>query len=162
MYPVYDIDAAVLLGVALSAKRRPARLVEVMAAADMLQGFIPFETKLGDALFRLSIHGLVDAAEDGYVLTEVGQELAAEVPNKDDPADRIARMKDLLVDFRARATYAGIEMTSEQYRQALVEHQADKTNGGRNVLMPKPKADRHFKVEGKWRRVAAPKRGKTR
>jgi hypothetical protein len=39
----------VLLATALAAKRRPAELLEIMAAIDLIQGNIPNETKLSEA-----------------------------------------------------------------------------------------------------------------
>ena len=36
MYPINDIDAQLLLATLIAAKRRPAELVEIVAAADVL------------------------------------------------------------------------------------------------------------------------------
>jgi hypothetical protein len=41
MYPVHDVDALLLIATTLSSKRRPAELVEIIAAADLLQVAIP-------------------------------------------------------------------------------------------------------------------------
>jgi len=162
MHPVFDIDAVLLLGLAICSKRRPAQLSEVIAAADLIQGFIPFEHKLGDGLFRLSVHGLVTESEGGYTLTDVSEQMAADVPVKLEPPERIEMMKEILAEFSPKANYASIEFTPEQYKEAVAIHKESKVKVGRNVLMPKPKADRHFKVEGKWRRVAAPRRTKAK
>jgi hypothetical protein len=48
-------------------------------------------------------------------------------------------------------------LTRDQLDAAIRAHKAlGKAAGrGRNLLMPKPKLDRHFKVEGRWCRVPA-------
>ena len=52
-----DVDVVILLATALSAKRRPATLAEIVAAADLIQGAIPYVEKLGDAIRWLSARG---------------------------------------------------------------------------------------------------------
>ena len=46
MHPILDSDALVLLATTLSAKRRPAELVEIIAAAELIVGSLPGEAKL--------------------------------------------------------------------------------------------------------------------
>ena len=36
MHPVHDVDSLLILATALSSKRRPAELVEIVSAADLL------------------------------------------------------------------------------------------------------------------------------
>ena len=57
MYPIHDHDPLVLLATALAAKRRPAELLEIMAAIDLIQGNIPNEAKLSEAFARLGQSG---------------------------------------------------------------------------------------------------------
>ena len=70
MHPVHDVDALLLLALGLSAKRRPAELVDIMAATDLIQEAIPADAKLIEAFERLSRHGLIVAVESGYRLAK--------------------------------------------------------------------------------------------
>ena len=88
MTPIHDIDALLLLATVLSAKRRPARLVEIMAAIDLLHGNIPAEQKLGEALARLAVNGLLVELDGGIALTPAG----ASFPLGHDPRDRNIRL----------------------------------------------------------------------
>jgi hypothetical protein len=54
MYPVHDVDAILLLSLSVAAKRRPAELVEIITAIEMMELAIPSETKLSDAFARLT------------------------------------------------------------------------------------------------------------
>ena len=49
----------------LAAKRRPAELLEIMAAIDLIQGNIPNEEKLSEAFARLGQSGLLVERDDG-------------------------------------------------------------------------------------------------
>jgi len=148
-----DIDSVILLATALSAKRRPAMLAEIVAAADLLQGFVPYPDKLGDALRRLSTVGLVCAAADGYALAPAGEKIMATLPKKADAAERLATLRSSLADFAPTAEGFSIVLDAEQLAAAINAYQAAKKTSGQNMAMPIPKPDRHFKVEGRWRRA---------
>jgi hypothetical protein len=148
-----DVDVVILMATALSAKRRPATLAEIVAAADLLQGFIPYPDKLGDALRRLSTAGLVCAAADGYALTPAAEKIVAALPKKAEIAERLATLRSSLAAFAPTAEGSAIVLDAEQLAAAVKAHQAAKQSSGKNLLMPKPKPDRHFKVEGRWRRA---------
>ena len=148
-----DIDVVILMAMALSAKRRPATLAEIVAAADLLQGFVPYPDKLGDALRRLSVAGLACAAADGYALTPSGEKIMAALPKKAETADRLATLRSSLADFAPTAEGTAIVLDTEQLTAAVRAHGAAKKTSGQNMAMPKPKPDRHFKVEGRWRRA---------
>ena len=150
-----DVDAVILLATALSAKRRPAALVEVVAAADLIQGFVPYPDKLGDAIRRLSAAGLIVAAEDGLVLAPAAAQVMAELPKKAETEARLALVRDSLASYRTQGEHATIAPTGEQLGDAILAHQTAKRSAGQNMLMPKPKPDRHFKAEGRWRRAPA-------
>src|ERR1035437_9349412 len=75
MFPVYDVDALLLLAIAHSSKRRPAELVEIIAAGDLIQGAVCSELDLSEAFHRLSENGLVSEVEGGYVLTLDAQKI---------------------------------------------------------------------------------------
>lgn len=150
-----DVDVVILLATALSSKRRPATLVEIVAAADLIQGFIPYPEKLGDAIRRLSATGLIDTAGDGFILTPPAQTLMAELPKKADTEEQVVLVKSSLAAYKAKGEHTAIVPTAEQLGAAVLAHQTAKKISGQNMLMPKPKADRHFKVEGRWRRAPA-------
>ena len=57
MHPVHDIDAVILLAVALSSKRRPAELIELVAAAELITGKLPYPAKLAESVARLFTSG---------------------------------------------------------------------------------------------------------
>jgi hypothetical protein len=154
-----DVDVVILLATALSAKRRPATLAEIVAAADLIQGAIPYVEKLGDAIRWLSAHGLISAVEDGFTLTPAAEKIMAAIPKKADTEARIAAVQESLAGYVPKGEFAPIVLTGEQLSAAIVAHNAERGTAGKNMLMPKPKLDRHFKVEGRWRR-ATPTRGR--
>jgi hypothetical protein len=154
MQPVLEIDAVLVLATALSAKRRPASLAEVIAAADVIEGFIPYEMKLLDALRRVSSHGLIVEQAAGYTLNQVAQQMVASLPTKLEMPEQVAAVMDKLAADRSKPTRPAIEFSAEQYREAVAAHRSLREVSGRNVLMPKPKPDRYFKVDGKWQRAS--------
>lgn len=128
-------------------------LAEIVAAADLLQGFVPYPDKLGDALRRLSTVGLVCAAADGYALAPAGEKIMTTLPKKADAEERLATLRNSLADFAPTAEGSAIVLDAEQLAAAIKAYQAAKKTSGQNMAMPKPKPDRHFKVEGRWRRA---------
>jgi hypothetical protein len=155
MRPVHDIDAVILMATTLASKRRPAELVEIVAAADLIQGFVPFVDKLGDAIQRLSSAGLITATEVGFTLTPVAQEIMAKQPKKAATEDLLIAIKQDLAACSPTQECAPIRLTGEQLGAAIQAHKASGKASGKNLLMPKAKPDRHFKVEGRWRRASA-------
>ncbi|GAB2182248.1 hypothetical protein DLREEDagrD3_24710 [Denitratisoma sp. agr-D3] len=155
MHPTHDVDVVILMATTLCSKRRPARLDEIVAAADMIQGFIPYESKLHGAFIRLSTHGLICAAGDGYTLTPAAQTLLASLPRKGSTEEHIALLKEKVVAYYPYRQQEAIELTAAQITDALVAHKAVKKTPGDNMLMPKAEADRYFKVDGRWRKAPA-------
>ncbi len=156
-----DIDAVILMATALSAKRRAATLAEIVAAADLLQGFVPYPDKLGDALRRLSTVGLVHAVSDGYAPTPTGEKIVAALPKRAETAERLENLRDALANHKPAGESAAILLDVEQLAAAIKAHQAAKKTSGQNMAMPKPKPDRHFKVEGRWRRAPGTRQRKS-
>lgn len=140
------------MAVMISSKRRPAELVEIVAAADLILGFVPFAEKLGAAMERLSGRGLVSMSEDGFTLTAAGREMMSKQPRKASQEDLIAAVMDSLAAWRQRAECPPIRLEREQLDGAIRAHTAMRKTG-KSVLMPKPTITRHFKVEGRWRRA---------
>jgi len=123
----------------LAAKRRPAELAEIIAAADLTQGAIPPETKLSDSFYRLSEYGLICAPDGGYALTPDAQQIVSGFAKKAKSQERIHDIKEKLADFFLNGEHAIIQLPVEQIAAAIAEHQATKSSAGKNLLMPKPK-----------------------
>jgi hypothetical protein len=148
-----DPDVLILLATSLAAKRRPATLTEIVAAADLIQGCIPYADKLDDAMRWLSNADLISAQEAGYILTPDGEAIMAALPKRAEMEERIAIVQDSLASHSPKRRGSTVELSPEQVASAISEHEATKKRSGQNLAMPKPKLDRHFKVEGRWRRV---------
>jgi hypothetical protein len=156
-----DVDVVILMATALSSKRRPATLAEIVAAADLIQGFIPYPEKLGEALRRLSVVGLIGAQADGIALTPTAEKMVAELPKKADLEERLAALLGSLAAYAPKAECTAITLTAEQLATAIKAHEAARKSLGQNMAMPKPKTDRHFKVEGRWRRASGTRERKS-
>lgn len=157
MRPVHDIDAIILMATTLASKRRPAELVEIVAAADLMQGSIPFIEKLDEAIRRLSASGLISETEGRFMLTAAGHTIMAKQPKKADTEQLLIAVKSTLAAHGPTEHFAPIAVPPEQLVAAIQAHKATRKAPGKNLLMPKPKLDRHFKAEGRWRRVPAPR-----
>ncbi len=152
MTPIHDIDALLLLATALSAKRRPAALVEVMAAIDLLQGNIPAEAKLSEAVARLAVNGLLVELDGGIALTTAAQKIVEGLPRKADVAEHLFIIRDRLSDYRVSGEHAAILLGTEQLRDAMLAHRAAAAGGGKNLLVPKPKPADDIKRPGQRQR----------
>lgn len=139
MYPVHDIDAILLLAMSLAAKRRPAELAEIIAAADLAQGAIPSETKWSDSFYQLSEYGLIREQDGGYTLTPDAQQMLTGQARKANAQERIYDIKEHLADYHLSGEHALILLTTEQIAAAISEHQATKASTGKNLLVPKTK-----------------------
>jgi hypothetical protein len=158
MHPVHDFDALLLLAVALSSKRRPADLVEIMAAADLIQGNIPTESKLSDAFSRLAVHGLLIEQDGGYALTPDAQKLVESVPRKVESAERIFHTRDFLSEYITRGEHANVLVTAEQIKLAIQAHRTAGLSKAKNLLIPKPKPAEAPSRPGQRQRRPAPQR----
>jgi len=156
-----DVDVLILMATALSAKRRPATLVEIVAAADLIQDAIPFVEKLGDAIRRLTTLGLISAVDGGFTLTPPAQKIMAEQPKRASTEDLMVTVKGSLAAYAPKGDGTPVLLAKEELSAAILAHKTAKASSGKNLLMPKPKPDRHFKAEGRWRRVVAPSRRKS-
>jgi hypothetical protein len=146
-----DPDVLILIATALAAKRRPATLTEIVAAADLVQGCIPYAAKLEDAMRWLSNADLISIQAAGYALTPDGEAIMTALPKHAEMEERIAIVQNSLASHSPKRQGSTIELSPEQLASAIHEHEATKKRSGQNLAMPKPKLDRHFKVEGRWR-----------
>jgi hypothetical protein len=69
--------------------------------------------------------------------------------------DRIIAVKGGLAAYTPKGESAAILVTVDELRAAIQSHKISRKASGKNLLMPKPAIDRHFKVEGRWRRAPA-------
>ncbi|WP_407277977.1 hypothetical protein U5817_15655 [Aromatoleum evansii] len=156
MHPLHDIDALLLLALALASKRRPAELVEAIAAVDLLQGAIPSEAKLAESFERLATNGLVCAEGGRFTLSAASQAIVTGLPKKADTAERIFEIRQRLGAHVAQGEPAAVAVpTAEQLNAAILAHRASGQGAGKNLLMPKPKiAETERKRAGHWRKPA--------
>lgn len=138
MYPVHDVDAILLLALSLAAKRRPAELVEIVAAADLVNGTIPPETKLSDAFSRLSAYGLISEQEGGYTLSPDAQAMVAMLRKKAETRERIFDIKESLADYRLNGEHQMLQVAPDQLLAAIQAHKKARSLE-RSWLIEKPK-----------------------
>ena len=139
MYPVHDVDAMLLLSLSVAAKRRPAGLSEIIAAADLAQGAIPSASKLSDAFARLSAYGLILQVDGSYTLSADAQQMMESQRKKEDNEKHIYRLKEHLADYHLKGEHATIFVSEAQLLAAIAAHQAAKKSGVRSMLARKPK-----------------------
>lgn len=139
MHPIHDVDVLLLLALALASKRRPAELVEIMAAADLTQANTPPEAKWVEAFARLATHGLLKEVEGRYTLTPEAELVMAGQPRQTDVAKRTFRIKEKLAAYTCTGAHAPVVVTVESITAALVEHRKAGKEIAVNLLVPKPR-----------------------
>jgi hypothetical protein len=139
MFPVYDVDAFLLLALSLASKRRPAELTEIIAAGDLIQDAVCSELDLSEAFYRLSVHGLICGAEGGYALTPNAQEIMKGQPKKAGAHERVFGIKGNLTAYSPKGEHPPVTVSVELLAAAVSAHQATKSSAGRNLFVPKPK-----------------------
>ena len=75
MYPIHDTDAQLLLATLIAAKRRPAALTDIVAAAEFMGFPVTAPAAWATAFERFFTHGLLSADGEGYVLTPTAVQL---------------------------------------------------------------------------------------
>lgn len=157
MHPIHDVDALLLLATALSSKRRPAELVEIMAAIDLINGNIPAEAKLAEAISRLAVHGLICGSEGGLALSPEAQQIIENLPRKAANDERLFSIKDQLSTYHPKALCAPVDVTVEALRAAMLAHRAAAASTAKNLLVPKPKPeDKSLQRPGQRQRKPMP------
>jgi hypothetical protein len=140
MYPIHDTDALLLLATTLAAKRRPATLVEIVSAGELITGTLPAAPKFAESFASLSRNGLLAAQGDGFVLTAAAEQLMAGQPKKGSSDQRLFHLREDLSAFAVRGEHPAVAVTSAALERALVEHNASAAGTGKNLLVPKPAA----------------------
>ncbi|WP_153109006.1 hypothetical protein [Propionivibrio limicola] len=138
MQPIHDVDVLLLLALALSSKRRPAELVEIVAATEIVQGVIPADVRLVEAFSRLARHGLIRAQDGGFTLTAEAQNVLANPSRSADTTKRIAGIKEKLAAYNAQGEHAPIQLTTKEVCVAILAHRASANSAAKNLLAPKP------------------------
>lgn len=141
MHPIHDVDTLLLLAVMISSKRRPAELVEIIAAIDLSQESIPSAVKLTQAFARLAEHGLISAVEDRFTLTPVALDVVARLPKKADAAERLFTIRERLGAYECATAQATITLTEDELDAAIAAYRASAQRTGSNQFMPKPKPE---------------------
>jgi len=163
MQKSHDVDSLLILATSMAAKRRPAELVEIMAAIDFLQGNIPSEARLAEVFLRHTGNGLILVDEQGYRLSPQGESLVADLPRKADTESRLFHIRDRLSTLRPATTpeaapsEAIAPLTANDFRQAIQAHRKAGQSGAKNLLMPKPKPAEEKARPGQRQRRPAPK-----
>lgn len=139
MFPIYDVDAFLLLALAASSKRRPAELVEIIAAGDLIQGAACSELDLMEAFSRLSENGLISEREGGYTLTPDAQLIMTGRRKRADAHERVVEIKGKLSAYVPMGDHPAIHPGSDQIAAAVLAHQTAKNSAVRNLFVPKPK-----------------------
>ncbi|MDX9885401.1 hypothetical protein [Thauera sp.] len=146
MYPIHDTDAQLLLATLIAAKRRPAALTDIVAAAEFMGFPVTAPGAWATAFDRFFTHGLLAAAGEGYVLTPAAVQLVEGLPKKAEADERVFLVRERLAAWKpvaehAGAEHAGVAISAAHFEAALQDHAKLAQQGGKNLLMPKPKRD---------------------
>ena len=156
-HPNHNVEALLLLAISLSSKRRPAELLEIIAAADLIEGLIPGQIRLRDAFSRMATRGLIIETENhGFALTENALPLVADASKKDDLEQRLNKVKIHLAAYEHPGDLPGLLVTPEQFSVAILAHRAAAASTAKNLLVPKPKTDGDKSRPGQRQRKPAP------
>lgn len=139
MHPIHDHDPLLFLAVALAAKRRPAELVDVVAAIDLLQIAIPGEQRFVDSFARLAAAGLLLGQGDGLVLTPAGLALFEALPKLTEGEERVFSVKQALAAYTPGAAEVLPTVELAAVTAAIAAHRAAAAGPAKNLLVPKPK-----------------------
>lgn len=161
MHPINDVDALLLLATALASKRRPADLVEIISASELILREIPHPPKLVDAFHRLSTHGLIAPGEGGFMLSEAAQDIVSGEPKKIEAEERIFLIKDKLSLYAGKPKHEPVVFSVDEIEAAILAHQTAVKASRKNLLVPKPKpAEEEKKRPGLRQRKPLPPRGR--
>jgi hypothetical protein len=158
MHPVHDVDALLVLATALASKRRPAELLEIVAAADLLNNNVPGELKIVDAFERLSKNGLICEIDGGYALTSAAQSVVTDLPRKAETPEILFAIKDNLSMFNVKGEHAVAVLTAELVTAAIQAHRAAGKTAAKNLLVPKRKPEAEVHKPGQRQRKPMPAR----
>ncbi len=139
MQAIHDVDVLLLLALALSSKRRPAQLSEIVAATDLLQGAVPSETRLVEAFARLGANGLASEHDGAFLLTPEAQKIITGTSRKADTEQRMQSIRDKLSAYEPAGDLPPIQLAAKTVCAAILAHRDSAKITGKNLLVPKPK-----------------------
>ena len=150
MHPVHDVDALLILSIAIAAKRRPAELIEIIAAADLIQESASAEFHLFHAFQRMSQCGLICSAGAGYELTADGQKIVMGQAKKLTNLERIPGIRANLAAYNAKVEHAVIEVSQALLDTAVLAHRGTANPAVKNLFVPRPKpSDAELKLQSR-------------
>ena len=159
MQAIHDVDVLLLLATLLGAKRKPAELLDIVAAIDLLQGNVPAAPKMVEAFARLAANGLLVQAGEGYALTPDAQEIVNKLPKKADTAERLFIIRDKLSMYNSKGEHAAVVVEEAAVNAAITAHRAAAASPVKNLLVPKPKPeDKSAQRPGQRQRKPMPAR----
>ncbi len=146
----------------LAAKRRPAELIEIVSAFDLVSGDIPLPARFAEAFHRLSQFGLVIEQDDGYMLSPYALNIVSGQKKNATNEARILAIKQSLAECRVKKEHVLIELTLEQIAPAVRAHRASKSEAVKNIsLKPKlPEGTDKRKIRRKSNRAFAARQRK--
>jgi len=152
-----DVDSLLLLATALASKRRPAELIEIMGAADLVQESVPAAPVLAEAFRSLSMRGLLIEVGDCFALTADALAMIEALSKKLDHGKQLLALKTALATYAPSAEHPSIELSAERFSTTLQAFRASGKGAGKNLLMPKPKVVEAPKKKrpGPWQGKAA-------
>jgi hypothetical protein len=140
MRPDHDFDAVFLLAMTLAAKRRPADLLGIVAAFDLVRGEIPLAARFTEAFYRLSQFGLLCEQDGGYALMPYALNIVSGHKKSATNEARILAIKQSLAECRVKKEHTLIQLKLEQIAEAVRTHRASKDDAIRNLIL-KPKSE---------------------
>ena len=156
MRPIHDIDVLLLLALALSSKRRPAQLGEIVAAAEIVMSVIPADGQWIESFSRLSKGGLICTLDDGYTLTAEAHEIMVNPSRTGDTSRRVASIKEKLAHYEAKCEHTPIRLSAKEVCAAVLDHRASSKRAGNTLLAPKPSAESKKARPGQRQRKPLP------
>jgi len=158
MQTIHDVDVLLLLATLLAAKRKPAELLEIVAAIDLAQGNVPAAPKLCEAFARLAEFGLLVAADGGYALTPDAETIVNRLPKKAETAERLFLIKDRLSEYTPKGEHPVVSVAEADVNAAITAHRAAAATTAKNLLVPKPKPEPEKHRPGQRQRKPMPAR----
>lgn len=158
MHSIHDVDVLLLLATLPAAKRRPAELIEIVAAIDLLQNNVPAAPKLCEAFARLAANGLLRQIDGGYALTPDAEAMLTRLPKRADTAERLFIIKDKLSLYESKGEHAAVSVAEADVNAAIAAHRAAAAGTAKNLLVPKPKPEVDKQRPGQRQRKPLPTR----
>ena len=128
MQTIHDVDVLLLLATLLAAKRKPAELLEIVAA------------------------------DGGYALTPDAQTIVTRLPKKAETAERLFLIKDRLSEYTPKGQHPVVSVAEADINAAITAHRAAAATTAKNLLVPKPKPEPEKHRPGQRQRKPMPAR----